>query len=239
MEPTPHVLVVEDDQEISTLVSRFLRSNAVRVTTAGDGRDMDRVLKDGRIDLIVLDLMLPGEDGLTLCRRLRSMSSQLPIIMLTAKAEEVDRIVGLELGADDYLTKPFNPRELLARIRAVLRRGASATTAGERSGGRLLFDGWQLDQNSRILLNPDQVRVPLTGAEFELLAALCERPRRVLSREQLLDLTQGRAAAPFERSIDVLISRLRQKMESDPRDPMLIKTIRSGGYLFSPEVQSA
>jgi two-component system OmpR family response regulator len=239
MEPTPHVLVVEDDQEISTLVARFLRSNAVRVSTASDGRDMDRVLKDGRIDLIVLDLMLPGEDGLSLCRRLRSTSSCPPIIMLTAKAEEVDRIVGLELGADDYLTKPFNPRELLARIRAVLRRGGSAATAADRSGVRLRFAGWQLDQNSRILLNPDQVRVPLTGAEFELLVALCERPRRVLSRDQLLDLTQGRAAGPFERSIDVLISRLRQKMETDPRDPMLIKTIRSGGYLFTPEVNSA
>jgi two-component system, OmpR family, response regulator len=236
MEPRPHVLVVEDDQDISTLVARFLRSNAVRVSTASDGRDMDRVLKDGRIDLIVLDLMLPGEDGLSLCRRLRSTSSCPPIIMLTAKAEEVDRIVGLELGADDYLTKPFNPRELLARIRAVLRRGGSAA---DRSGVRLRFAGWQLDQNSRILLNPDQVRVPLTGAEFELLVALCERPRRVLSRDQLLDLTQGRAAGPFERSIDVLISRLRQKMETDPRDPMLIKTIRSGGYLFTPEVISA
>jgi two-component system OmpR family response regulator len=224
MEPTPHVLVVEDDQEISALVARFLRSNAVRVSTASDGRDIDRMLRDGRIDLIVLDLMLPGEDGLSLCRRLRSTSSWLPIIMLTAKAEEVDRIVGLELGA---------------RIRAVLRRGGSAATAADRSGALLHFAGWQLDQNTRVLLNPDQVRVPLTGAEFELLVALCERPRRVLSRDQLLDLTQGRAAAPFERSIDVLISRLRQKMEVDPRDPMLIKTIRSGGYLFTPEVNSA
>jgi two-component system, OmpR family, response regulator len=236
--PTPHVLVVEDDQDISALIARFLRSNAVRVSTAGDGREMDRVLKDGRIDLIVLDLMLPGEDGLSLCRRLRS-TCRLPIIMLTAKAEEVDRIVGLELGADDYLAKPFNPRELLARIRAVLRRGNSAMAAAERIGARLDFAGWQLDPNSRVLLNPDGVRVPLTGAEFELLLALCERPRRILSRDQLLDLTQGRAAAPFERSIDVLISRLRQKMETDPRDPMLIKTIRSGGYLFSAEVKSA
>jgi two-component system, OmpR family, response regulator len=239
MEQTPHVLLVEDDEEISKLVSRFLRSNAIRVSAAGDGREMDRVLRDGRIDLIVLDVMLPGEDGFSLCRRLRATSAHPPIIMLTAKAEEVDRIVGLELGADDYLAKPFNPRELLARIRAVLRRGGAAAAAAEPLNGRMRFAGWQLDPNTRILLNPDGVRVPLTSAEFDLLLVLCQRPRRVLSRDQLVDLTRGRGAAPFDRSIDVLVSRLRQKMESDPRDPMLIKTIRSGGYLFSPEVSLA
>ncbi|MGP0088769.1 MAG: response regulator [Xanthobacteraceae bacterium] len=237
MNRSPHVLLVEDDREISTLVARFLRANDVRVSAVADGRQLDGALRNGRIDLVVLDLMLPGEDGLSLCRRLRS-TSDLPVIMLSAKAEEIDRIVGLEIGADDYLTKPFNPRELLARIRAVLRRGEgrAATTL---TASAFLFDGWRLDPNGRKLHNPQGVRVVLTGAEFDLLVVFCERPRRILSRDQLIDLTKGRAASPFERSIDVLVSRLRQKMEKDPREPMLIQTIRSGGYLFSPEVDAA
>jgi two-component system OmpR family response regulator len=234
----PHILVVEDDREIRTLVSRFLQSNDLRVTTVGDGREMDRLLRDNRIDLIVLDVMLPGEDGLEICRRVRS-SSSLPVIMLTAKGEDIDRIVGLEIGADDYMTKPFNPRELLARIRAVLRRGAGGMIEAARSGAVLTFDGWRLDPNVRQLHDPDGVRVALTGAEFDLLLAFCERPRRVLSRDQLIDLTQGRGAGPFERSVDVLVSRLRQKMEHDPREPTLIQTIRGGGYMFSPEVGRA
>jgi two-component system OmpR family response regulator len=231
MTHSPHVLLVEDDRDIRALVSRFLRANDLRVAAATDGREMDRLLRDNRIDLIVLDVMLPGEDGLEICRRLRS-SSNLPIIMLTARSEEIDRIVGLEIGADDYLTKPFNPRELLARIRAVLRRGTVSTLEASRSDAVLRFDGWQLDPNVRQLHDPDGVRIALTGAEFDLLLVFCERTRRVLSR----DLTQGRNAAPFERSIDVLVSRLRQKMERDPRVPTLIQTIRGGGYMFSPEV---
>ncbi|GJE17394.1 response regulator [Methylobacterium marchantiae] len=232
---TPHILVVEDDREISALVARYLRANECRVSLAGDGREMDRALADARVDLIVLDLMLPGEDGLSLCRRLRAGSS-IPILMLTAKAEEIDRIVGLEIGADDYLAKPFNPRELLARIRAILRRGASAEAAGDDGARRLRFLDWTLDVSLRQLLSPDDARITITGAEFDLLHVLCLRPGRVLSRDQLLDLTQGRAAGPFERSIDVLISRIRQKIEADPRNPEIIRTIRSGGYLFTPAV---
>lgn len=231
---TPHILVVEDDREISALVARYLRGNDCRVTLAGDGTEMDRALAEARIDLIVLDLMLPGEDGMSLCRRLRS-ASQIPILMLTAKSEEVDRILGLELGADDYLAKPFNPRELLARIRAILRRvAAEAPDPDERR--RLHFSGWTLDVSLRQVLSPEGARIAMTGAEFELLQALCLRPGRVLSRDQLLDLTQGRTAGPFERSIDVLISRIRQKIERDTRNPEFIRTIRSGGYLFTPEV---
>jgi two-component system OmpR family response regulator len=239
MEPTTHILLVEDDCEISSLVSRFLRSNDFRVSTAGDGREMTCALKDSRIDLVVLDLMLPGENGLSLCRKLKA-STDLPIIMLTAKTEEIDRIVGLELGADDYLGKPFSVRELMARIRAVLRRGSSpAGGADERLRTPLRFVGWTLDPAVRTLSNPEGARVSLTGAEFELLFVFCQRPHRALSRDQLLDLTQSRAAAPYERSIDILVSRLRQKIERDPRDPMLIQTIRSSGYLFAPEVVAA
>jgi two-component system, OmpR family, response regulator len=238
MKHGPHILLVEDDREIRTLVSRFLQGNDMRVSTASDGRDMDRRLTDGRIDLIVLDVMLPGDDGLEICRRLRS-TSKLPVIMLTAKSEDIDRIVGLEIGADDYMTKPFNPRELLARIRAVLRRSSESPSEPSRTGGVLTFDGWRLDSNIRQLHNSDGVRVALTGAEFDLLLVLCERSRRTLSRDQLIDLTQGRSAGPFERSVDVLVSRLRQKIERDPREPTLILTIRGGGYMFSPEVKPA
>ncbi|NEU13526.1 response regulator [Methylobacterium sp. BTF04] len=232
---TPHILVVEDDREISALVARYLRANECRVSLAGDGRAMDRALADSRVDLVVLDLMLPGEDGLSLCRRLRATSS-VPILMLTAKTEEIDRIIGLEIGADDYLGKPFNPRELLARIRAILRRGTTSEGEAEEGVRRLAFLGWTLDVSLRQLLSPEAARIAITGAEFDLLHALCLRPGRVLSRDQLLDLTQGRAAGPFERSIDVLISRIRQKIERDPRSPEIIRTIRSGGYLFTPEV---
>lgn len=237
MTHSPHIMLVEDDREIRVLVSRFLRSNDMRVSTTADGREMDRMMRDNRIDLIVLDIMLPGEDGLSICRRLRA-SSRVPMIMLTAKGEDIDRIVGLEIGADDYVTKPFNPRELLARIRAVLRRGVIDTVEGARTASLLTFDGWRLDPNVRQLHDPEGTRVALTGAEFDLLLVFCERPRRVLSRDQLIDLTQGRTAAPLERSVDVLVSRLRQKMEKDPKEPTLIQTIRSGGYMFSPAVEA-
>ena len=234
MADSPHILVVEDDREISALIGRYLRANDCRVSFAANGPELDQAVTNSRIDLVVLDLMLPGEDGLSLCRRLRA-SSDIPIVVVTAKGEEIDRVLGLEMGADDYLTKPFSPRELLARIKAVLRR---TTAAGARhdNASVLGFTGWQLDVRVRQLKDPKGARVPLTGAEFELLQAFCKRPGRVLSRDQLLDLTRGRAAVPFDRSIDVLVSRLRQKIERDPRDPELIMTVRSGGYMFTPEV---
>ena len=237
MTKLPHILVVEDDREISALVARYLRSNDCRVTVAGNGRDVDRVMNGSRIDLIVLDLMLPGEDGLSLCKRLRT-HSQVPIVMLTAKGDEVDRILGLEMGADDYLSKPFNPRELLARVRAVLRRSTiTALNPATSSAHVLSFLGWQIHRVLRELRNPAGARVTLTDAEFGLLQVFCERPGRVLSRDQLLDLTQGRSAGVFERSIDILVSRLRRKIESDPHYPSIIKTVRSGGYLFTPAVE--
>ena len=237
MSSPPHILVVEDDRDVSTLVARALRSNDMRVSLAANGRTMDKALNESRIDLVVLDVMLPDEDGLNICRRLRA-SSNLPIIMLTAKAEDVDRIVGLEMGADDYLTKPFNPRELVARIRSVLRRSSGSLVETPRNGTVLTFDGWRLNRHTRQLHNADGARVALTGAEFDLLLVFCERPRCVLRRDQLIDLTQGRIANPFERSVDILVSRLRQKMEKDPKVPVLFQTIRSGGYMFSPEVKS-
>jgi two-component system OmpR family response regulator len=236
MTASPHILVVEDDREISRLVSRYLRDNDFRVSIAGHGREMQSVLADNKIDLIVLDIMLPGEDGLSLCRRLRT-HSQMPVIMLTARNEEVDRIVGLELGADDYLAKPFNPRELLARIRAVLRR-VPGDDAAPRAARVLTFQGWRLDCLKRELTSPQGTQVTITGAEFDLLRVFCERPRRVLSREQLLDFTQGRSAGSLERSIDVLVSRLRRKIEIDQHHPEIIKTVRSGGYLFTAAVEA-
>jgi two-component system OmpR family response regulator len=236
---TPHILVVEDDRETRALIAKYLRANACNVTTATDGREMTRLITNHRIDLLILDVMLPGEDGLSLCRRIRA-ESQTPIIMLTARGEDVDRIVGLEMGADDYLGKPFNPRELLARINAVLRRRSAAWTASSTEGAAaLVFLGWRIDLRRRELRNPDGARVAMTSAEFELLRTFCERPGRVLSRDSLLDLTQGRNTSAFERSIDVLVSRIRRKIEPDPRDATIIKTVRSGGYIFTPTVETA
>ena len=233
---SPNILVVEDDRETRTLIARYLRSNACNVTTATDGRDMARMLTDHRVDLVILDVMLPGEDGLSLCRRLRA-DSQIPIIMLTARGEDVDRILGLEMGADDYLAKPFNPRELLARINAVLRRHALASTASATKGATALcFLGWRIDFRLRELRNPDGARVAMTSAEFDLLRVFCERAGRVLSRDSLLELTQGRSAGSFERSIDVLVSRIRRKIEPDPEEATVIKTVRSGGYMFTPQI---
>ncbi|MGO8919018.1 MAG: response regulator [Stellaceae bacterium] len=237
MERTPHLLVVEDDREISTLISRFLGKQGFRVSVVPDGRGMIRALADGRIDLIILDIMLPGADGLSLCRRVRSQST-VPIIILTALGEETDRIIGLEMGADDYLHKPFNPRELLARIRAVLRR-ATAVQAGGESTHVLGFEGWRLDLGMRQLHTPEGTRVTLTSGEFDLLAAFCEHPRRVLTRDQLLDLTHGRNAKAFDRSVDIQVSRLRRKIERDVRAPTFITTVRSGGYFFTPDVRQA
>jgi two-component system OmpR family response regulator len=235
----PNILVVEDDRETRALIAKYLRTNACNVTTANDGREMARALTDQRVDLVILDVMLPGEDGLSLCRKIRG-ESQVPIIMLTARGEDVDRILGLEMGADDYLAKPFNPRELLARINAVLRRQAAAQTASAVMGATTLtFQGWRIDFRLRELRNPAGARVAMTSAEFDLLRAFCERPGRVLSRDSLLDLTQGRSAGSFERSIDVLVSRIRRKIETDPQDSSMIKTVRSGGYLFTPTVEAA
>ena len=247
MEKTPHILIVDDDREIRDLLSRFLQKHGFRASAAADGRDMRRVLADARIDLIVLDIMMPGETGLQICAQLRAQgipgpsgtgATRIPIIMLTAAGEDTDRIVGLEMGADDYLPKPFNPRELLARIRAVLRRSEDAgrpLTEVERSAV-LQFDGWQLDLGARRVTNPEGREVDLSAGEFDLLAAMAQRPRRVLSRDQLLDLCKGRAAQPFDRSIDVQVGRLRRKIEPDPAEPRIITTVRGGGYMFAPEV---
>jgi two-component system, OmpR family, response regulator len=234
----PHILVVEDDRETRTLIAKYLRTNGCNVTAAADGREMDKALADNRIDLMILDVMLPGEDGLSLCRRVR-LDSQIPIIMLTARGEDIDRILGLEMGADDYLPKPFNPRELLARINAVLRRQSNALNASATPhANALAFGGWQIDFRLRELRNPEGARIAMTSAEFDLLRAFVERPGRVLSRDNLLDLTQGRNAGSFERSIDVLVSRIRRKIEIDPQDAQLIKTVRSGGYMFTPNVET-
>jgi two-component system OmpR family response regulator len=234
---TPTILIVEDDQQTRDLIARYLREHAFSVGAVTNGKEMDRYLTQNRVDLIVLDLMLPGEDGLSLCRRLR-VDSSTPIIILTAKGEDLDRILGLEMGADDYLPKPFNPRELLARINAVLRRQASALNASATpSATALSFAGWQIDFRLRELRNPEGARVAMTSAEFDLLRTFCERPGRVLSRDSLLDLTQGRNAGSFERSIDVLVSRIRRKIETDPAEATMIKTVRSGGYMFTPNVE--
>jgi two-component system, OmpR family, response regulator len=232
----PHILVVDDHREIRDLVSRVLTKEGFRASTAADGKAMHKALADGRIDLILLDLMLPGEDGLALCRALRA-ESNIPIIMLTAKGEEVDRVIGLEMGADDYLAKPFGSRELIARIRAVLRRSHMETAAEHRHKPKLFrFDRWALNSEARELLREDGVAVPLSTGEYDLLLALVERPQRVLSRDQLLDLARGRSATALDRSIDTQVSRLRKKIETDPGDPKIIQTVWGGGYIFAPAV---
>ncbi|ATL94576.1 response regulator [Aeromonas sobria] len=231
-----HILVVDDHSEIRDLLKRFLEQHGLRVSCARDGKEMKRLLEEREFDLLVLDLMMPGEDGLTLCRELRVKSS-LPIIMLTAMGEETDRIIGLEMGADDYLAKPFNPRELLARIKAVMRRTQAETQpAAETLTRDLRFDRWLLDINRRELVDEDGVGLSLSTAEFDLLKVFLERPQRVLSRDQLLDLARGREAVAFDRAIDTLVSRLRRKLERDPKNPELIKTIWGGGYMFSADV---
>lgn len=235
MAESPHILIVDDHREIRELVTRALTKEGFRVTSAADGRAMHKTLADARIDLILLDLMLPGEDGLSLCRALRA-KSDIPIIMLTAKGDEIDRVIGLELGADDYMAKPFGSRELIARIRAVLRRGRQSEAAPKPAQYR--FDRWRLDTAARELVGEDGVTVPLSTGEYDLLMAFVERPQRVLSREQLLDLARGRAAANFDRAIDTQVSRLRKKIEQDPADPKIIKTVWGGGYTFTAAVST-
>jgi two-component system, OmpR family, response regulator len=229
------ILFVEDDRDIRTLLADFLAREGFAVEVAEDGAAADRVLARTRPDLVILDIMLPGEDGLSICRRLRARGA-VPIIMLTAKNDDVDRIVGLELGADDYLGKPFNPRELLARIRAILRR-SERTASAAPPRRRRSFAGFVVDLDARSVDTKDGTRVPLTSAEFDLLACFVERPRRVLTRDQLLDWTRGRSADPFDRTIDVTVSRLRKKLEgADPAAGAVVTTVRNGGYLFAAEV---
>ena len=230
------ILIVEDDGEIRSLLSDFLARENYKVLCASDGVAMDRTLEKTRPDLIVLDLMMPGEDGLSICRRLRARGD-IPILMLTARGEEVDRIVGLEMGADDYLPKPFNPRELLARIRAILRRSAGASA--KDADRRLLFAGLVADIDARSVSDTNGAPIELTSAEFDLLACFLTRPKRVLSREQLLDWTRGRMADPLDRTIDVSISRLRRKLSGAQSQPsQLIKTVRNGGYFFAADVRA-
>jgi len=234
MKPEPHILIVDDNREIRDLVSRFLEKEGYRTSSAADGRAMRKILKDGKIDMVILDLMLPGEDGLSLCRELR-VESNIPIIMLTAKGEEIDRIVGLEMGADDYVAKPFNTRELLARMKAVLRRTQNMTTE-EDLAGAYRFAGWTLNTTNRELTSSDEVVVPLSTGEYNLLTVFVERPKHVLNRSQLMDLTRGRTYDAFDRSIDTQVSRLRRKIEIDAKNPELIKTVWGGGYVFTPDV---
>jgi len=238
MEEVAHILVVDDDREIRTLLAAYLEKNGLRVSMARDGKEMRRVLGRVHIDLIVLDVMMPGDDGLKLCRELRA-NSQVPIIMLTARAEDIDRILGLELGADDYLPKPFNPRELLGRIAAVLRRAAHAPRDPMPSavtGYR--FAGWRLDTTTRSLTHEDGAPVSLSGAEYRLLAVMLAHGGRVLSRVQLTELLRGRDLDPFDRSIDMRVSRLRLLLRDDARTPSIIKTVYGEGYVIGVPVET-
>lgn len=237
MGSTPHIVVVDDHKDIRELVTRYLGEHGYRVSAAESSRAFLKLLETSAPDLLVLDIMMPGGDGLALCRELRAMNRQVPIIFLTAMAEDTDRIVGLEMGADDYLTKPFNPRELLARIKAVLRRAQSLPASrAPQQARRIRFDDKVLDTGRREVSGPDGVAVVLSTAEFRLLSVFIEHPGLVLSRDQLLDLTSGRAADVWDRSIDNQVSRLRRKIETDPRRPGLIKTSWGGGYQFVGEV---
>jgi len=242
MTASPHILVVDDDPQIGDLIRDYLTKHGYRVSWAANGNDMRRELKKSNIDLVILDIMLPGDDGLALCRQLRE-TSDIMIIMLSAIGDEADRIVGLEIGADDYLAKPFSPRELLARIKALTRRssGKLAESRQERYLAALpniKFIDWELDRNKRRLIAPDGVAVPLSAGEYELLLAFLEHPKRILTRDQLLDLTRGRESLPFDRTIDVQVARLRKKIEIDPKDPKIIITVRGGGYQFTADVMN-
>jgi two-component system, OmpR family, response regulator len=233
-----HVLVVDDDAEIRSMLRDYLQKNGYRVTAVADGRAMWAALEEAHPDLVVLDVMLPGDDGLTLCRDLRA-KSELPIIMLTARGEETDRIVGLEMGADDYLPKPFNPRELLARIKTILRRTRTLPeNLQPEASGTLRFGGWSLDTATRDLLSPAGVVVALSGTEYKLLRIFLAHPGRVLNRDQLIDLMLSRDASPFDRSIDVQVSRLRHRLGDTAKEPAIIKTVRGEGYVLSVPVEA-
>ncbi|NTH49203.1 response regulator [Agrobacterium rhizogenes] len=240
MEHVDHILVVDDDREIRELVSSYLKKNGLRTTVAADGRQMRTFLEGNTVDLIVLDVMMPGDDGLVLCRELRAGKHKAtPVLMLTARDDEMDRIIGLEMGADDYLPKPFAARELLARIKAVLRRTRMLPPNLQISeAGRLLkFGDWRLDTVGRRLLDKEDTEITLSGAEYRLLRVFIDHPQRVLNRDQLLNLTQGRDAEVFDRSIDLLVSRVRQRLGDDAREPTYIKTVRAEGYVFAVPVE--
>jgi two-component system, OmpR family, response regulator len=232
-----HILIVDDQREICDLVQEYLASEGYRVSTAHDGTGMRRVIAQDPVDLVILDLMLPGEDGLTLARSLREESS-VGIIILTGRGETVDRIIGLEMGADDYLPKPFHLRELLARVKSVLRRASNRSADRQAaSRPRARFVGWNLDLSTRELLSPSGEEVRLTTGEFDLLAAFVNNANQVLTRDRLLDLARNREAGPFDRTIDVQVGRLRRKLEDDPQRPTMIKTVRGSGYIFTPTVE--
>jgi two-component system OmpR family response regulator len=235
--PAAHILIVEDDRDIANMLVELVTEAGFEASAVASGSKMDQLLSRQKVDLILLDAMLPGEDGFSICRRLRNAGAT-PILMLTALGEEIDRILGLELGADDYVTKPFNSRELMARIRSLLRR--SAMSAQSQDAQRAMtFAGWRIDPESRQLQDPEGLEVSMTTAEFDILLAFCSNQGRVLTRKQLLALTHAGAAGPVQRSIDVHVSRVRQKIEPNLREPSLIKTVRLGGYLFTPKVEQA
>jgi len=239
VETTDHILVVDDDRDIRELIVDYLLKSGYRATGAANGKEMRVVLDKQAVDLVVLDIMMPGDDGLTLCRQLRSgQHKDLPILMLTARHDDMDRILGLEMGADDYVVKPFVARELLARIKAIMRRFRTLPPNLQvTEAGRIIaFGDWQLDTSARHLLDPTGTIVALSGAEYRLLRVFVDHPQRVLTRDQLLNFTQGRDAELFERSIDLLVSRVRQRLNEDARTPLYIKTVRSEGYVFSMPV---
>jgi two-component system, OmpR family, response regulator len=237
MESPDHILIVDDDAEIRTLLGTYLLKNGYRTSVAADGNAMWKVLEHNAVDLIVLDLMLPGEDGLTLCRRLRA-NADTPVIMLTARGEETDRIVGLEMGADDYLAKPFSPRELLARIKSVLRRFRSLPLNLRADEAReIAFAGWRLDTIARHLISAEGVVTSLSGAEYQMLKVFLSHPHRVLSRDQLMMMWKGHEADPLDRSIDIQVSRLRNRLHDDPAEPTVIKTVRGEGYVLAVPVE--
>lgn len=235
-ETVARILLVEDDEEMAAMVIEMLRENELEAVAVGSAAQMDAAMRSQSFDLVVLDAMLPGEDGFSICRRLRA-SSTTPIIMLTALGDDINRIVGIELGADDYVTKPFHPRELMARIKGLLRRASYGANQPPQPTP-MRFAGWQIDPVLRQLVNPDGVHVSMTTAEFDILLAFCQNPGRVMTREQLLRLTHAGLAGPVERSIDVHISRVRQKIEQNAREPSFIKTVRLGGYMFTPKVEA-
>lgn len=238
MENTISVLIVDDDIEICELLTGYFSDFFIRSAVAHDGKGMRLALELNHFDVIILDLMLPGEDGLSLCRHVRATTAT-PIIMLTARGEPVDRVIGLEMGADDYMVKPFDPRELVARVRSLVRRVKSDEKIDQNAaelGDQIGFDGWRLNRTSRQLITPQQMVVPLSNAEFRLLWVFIERPRRVLSRDQLMDAARGHLASAFDRSIDLLVSRIRQKLNEDPKNPRLLKTIRGEGYMLDVQV---
>ena len=234
-----HILVVDDHQEICELIQEYLTEEGFRVSTAKDSAGLREEMARSRIDLVILDLMLGGEDGLQLARELRSSQPQIGIVILTGRSDTVDRIIGLEMGADDYLPKPFHLRELLARVKSVLRRASSRNTERQTAPARskARFAGWNLDLSSRELYSPSGKEVRLTTGEFDLLAAFVNNANQVLTRDRLLDLARNREAGPFDRTIDVQVGRLRRKLEDDPQRPMMIKTVRGTGYIFTPPVE--